>query len=188
MKLFAKICILFAASVVSAPQLSSFAAEIEDSYFSESYTVEKTEFRLVGVGLLRHWGFKAYTGAFYLERGVDIDQALADSAKRLELEYYTSIEGRDFGPATEKSIAKNVDSDTYLRLRPQIDHLNSLYEDVQPGDRYSLTYVPGIGTELALNGVPKGTIKGVDFAAALFSIWLGDAPINETFKKQILGL
>ena len=188
MKLFAIIGFIFAASVLSAPHLSSSAAEIEDSYFSESYTVENTEFRLVGVGLLRYWGFKAYTGAFYLKRGVDIDQALGDSAKRLELEYYTSIKGKDFGPATEKSIAKNVDSDTYLRLRPKIDQLNSLYEDVQPGDRYSLTYVPGSGTELALNGVSKGTIKGADFAAALFSIWLGDVPINESFKEQILGL
>ena len=188
MKLFFISCLLFAASAVSAPQLSSFAAEIEDSYFSESYTVEKTEFRLVGVGLLRYWGFKAYTGAFYLERGVDIDQALADSAKRLELEYYTSIEGGDFGPATKEGIAKNVDPETFLRLRSQIDDLNSLYEDVQPGDRYSLTYIPGKGTELALNGIPKGIIEGADFAAALFSIWLGDVPINESFKKQILGL
>jgi len=59
---------------------------------------------------------------------------------------------------------------------------------METGDRYSLTYIPGKGTELALNGEHKGTIEGSEFAAALFSIWLGNKPIDKTFKKQILGL
>lgn len=53
---------------------------------------------------------------------------------------------------------------------------------------YSLTYIPGKGTALALNGEPKGLIEGADFAAAVFSIWLGPKPMNKSFKKQILGL
>jgi hypothetical protein len=62
-----------------------------------------------------------------------------------------------------------------------------LYVDVQPGDRYSLTYIPGRGTELALNGEPRGVIEGAEFAAALFSIWIGREPIDKSFKNQILG-
>jgi nicotinate-nucleotide pyrophosphorylase len=85
-------------------------------------------------------------------------------------------------------ISKNIDTQTFQRIRPQIDHHNSLYEDVQPGDRYSLTYIPGRGTELALNGKIKGIIKGADFASALFSMWLGKFPMNEPFKKQLLRL
>jgi hypothetical protein len=84
-------------------------------------------------------------------------------------------------------VAKNVDLQTYERLRPKFAHYNSLYEDVKPGDRYALTYVPGRGTELTLNGQPKGVIEGEDFAKALFSIWLGPEPINGSFKDQLLG-
>jgi hypothetical protein len=163
------------------------AAEIEGIHFSDSYIADNTKLRLTGVGLLRYWGFKAYVGALYLEEGVSIDEVMSDTAKRIELEYFRSIKGKDFGPATNKSIAKNVDSKTFDRLRPQIEYHNSLYQDVQPGDRYSLTYVPGRGTELALNGEPKGIIEGAKFAAAVFSIWLGPNPMNETFKKQLLG-
>ena len=164
------------------------AAEIEGAYFRESLTVDNTTLNLKGAGLLRYWGFKAYVGAFYLEEGSTIEEALSDRAKRIEIEYLRPIKGKDFGPATDKGIAKNVDSSTFKRLRPQIDYHNSLYEDVQPGDRYSLTYLPGKGTELALNGEPKGLIEGADFAAAVFSIWLGPKPINKSFKEQILGL
>ena len=163
------------------------AAQVEGISYSDSYFVDNTKLRLTGAGLLRYWGFKAYTGALYLEDGASIDDVLSDTAKRIELEYFRSIKGKDFGPATNESIAKNVDPKTFERLRPQIDFHNSLYEDVQPGDRYSLTYIPGRGTELALNGEPKGLIEGADFAAAVFSIWLGSKPINESFKKQILG-
>jgi len=163
------------------------AAEIEGIRFSDTYVADNTKLRLTGVGLLRYWGFKAYVGAFYLEEGTPIDSFSSDKAKRIELEYFRSINGKDFVPATNKSIDKNVDAKTFDRLRPQIEFHNSLYQDVQPGDRYALTYVPGKGTELALNGQPKGIIEGAEFAAAVFSIWLGPEPMNETFKKQLLG-
>ena len=163
------------------------AAEVEGTYYTDSYLSYDTKLRLTGTGLLRYWGFKAYTGAFYLDETASIDDILSDTAKRIELEYFRPIKGKDFGPATDKSIAKNVDSETFNQLRPQIDYHNSLYEDVQPGDRYSLTYIPGRGTELALNGESKGIIEGADFAAAVFSIWLGSKPISKSFKKQILG-
>ena len=163
------------------------AAEIEGIRFTDTFVAENTKLRLTGVGLLRYWGFKAYVGAFYLKEGASLNDFMSDTAKRIELEYFRSIKGKDFGPATNKSIAKNVDSKTFDRLRPQIEFHNSLYQDVQAGDRYSLTYVPGKGTELALNGQPKGIIEGAEFAAAVFSIWLGPKPMNETFKKQLLG-
>jgi hypothetical protein len=141
------------------------------------------------VGLLRYLGlFKVYAGAFYLEKGAPINDALSDRAKRIEVEYLRTFKGEDFGPATVEMMKKNVDKATVDKLRRQIDYHNSLYEDVGPGDRYALTYIPGRGTELALNGEPKGVIEGADFATALFSIWIGQEPIDESFKRQIMGL
>ena len=113
---------------------SAYAAEVQGINFSDNYAVEDKNLRLTGAGLLRYWSFKAYTGALYLEEGASIDDVLSDTAKRIELEYFRSIKGKDFGPATDKSIAKNVDSKTFKRLRTQIDYHNSLYEDVQPGE------------------------------------------------------
>lgn len=165
-----------------------FAAEVAGTKFRTAHIVEGKNLRLTGAGLFRYWGFKAYTGALYLEEGAPVEAVLSDTAKRIELEYFRAIKGEDFGPATDKIIAKNVDDKTYERLREQIDYHNSLYEDVQPGDRYSLTYIPGRGTELALNGEPRGIIEGDEFAQAVFSIWLGPRPIDRSFKQQILGL
>ena len=68
-----------------------------------------------------------------------------------------------------------------------IDQLAALYRDVEPGDRYALTFAPGRGTQLLLNGAPLGSIDGDDFAAAVFAIWLGADPIDRGFRDRLLG-
>ncbi len=165
------------------------AAEIEGINFEDQFSIEDTALKLRGTGLLRVMAFiKVYVGALYLPEDCPSELALSDVPKRLEVEYFRSIAADDFGPATNKKIIENVGPQTYERLRSRIEYHNSLYQDVQPGDRYSLTYRPGKGTELALNGEPKGVVEGADFAAALFSIWLGPKPISESLKKGLLDL
>ncbi len=189
MKSIKNTAVVFLFFFVLMHPLAAGAAELGEIKFENRYKAPETGLELRGVGLLRYLGvFKAYAGAFYLEEGAPINQALADRAKRIEVEYFRSFKGEDFGPATVEMMEKNVDKATIERLRQQIDHHNSLYEDVGPGDRYALTYIPGRGTELALNGEPKGIIEGADFATALFSIWIGQKPIDESFKQQIMGL
>ena len=72
--------------------------------------------------------------------------------------------------------------------RLELEEFNTFYQDVQPGDRYALTYRPGSGTELSLNGTPLGLIAGDDFAAAVFAIWLGTDPIDTDFRDALLGV
>jgi hypothetical protein len=181
--------VVFLSLILLTQPLAAGAAEIADIKFENQYTAPETGLELKGVGLLRYLGlFKVYAGAFYLEKGAPINDALSDRAKRIEVEYLRTFKGEDFGPATVEMMKKNVDKATIDKLRRQIDYHNSLYEDVGPGDRYALTYIPGRGTELALNGKPKGVIEGADFATALFSIWIGQEPIDESFKRQIMGL
>ena len=132
--------------------------------------------------------FKAYVAALYVQEGVSPDAVLSDVPKRLEIEYFWPIEGQDFGPAAEKILKDNVPADTLARLRARLDEINALYVDVKPGDRYSLTHIPGVGTELALNDTPRGIIEGDDFAAAYFAIWLGPKPLNDSLRDKLLGL
>ena len=181
--------IIIAGLVLAASQSHAKTTEIADIKFYKSYKIAENELELKGVGLLRYLGLiKAYAGALYLAEGVSVDEALSDKPKRIEVEYMMAFKGEDFGPATVKMMEKNVSKERLERIRDQINFHNSLYEDVEPGDRYSLTYIPGRGTELALNGEPKGVVEGSEFASALFSIWIGQKPIDKSFKKQILGL
>lgn len=176
-------------SLILFSSLTSHASQVKSVTFQDTYETGEGSLKIRGTGLLRYMVLiKAYVGVLYLPENVSSNEALSDVPKRLEVEYFQHIKGEAFGPATRKLIAANVDDETFAKLKEKIEHHATFYEDVKPGDRYSLTYLPGIGTELALNGIPKGTIEGADFAAALFAIWLGPRPMDESFKSQILGL
>ncbi|MCG6911235.1 MAG: chalcone isomerase family protein [Deltaproteobacteria bacterium] len=180
------------ALVVSAVLLSGMgasAAEIEGVVFQDSITVDGKELPVRGTGLFRYLGFiKAYVGALYMPDDISPERVLADIPKRLEIEYFHAIKGEDFGAATNKILSQNLDAATLERLMPRVELHNNLYRDVKPGDRYTLTYMPGRGTELALNGEPLGMIEGKDFASAIYAMWLGDKPMNKSFKRQLMGV
>jgi len=164
------------------------AATVAGVEFADHTEWNGTRLRLNGVGLFRYRIFiKGYVAALYLGEGVAVDRVLDDVPRRLEIEYLWSLPAKGFARATVEGIARNVDAATLARLRGSIDRLNALYEDVVPGDRYSLTYVPGVGTELALNGEPRGVIEGAEFSAALFAIWIGGQPVDKPLREQLLA-
>jgi len=164
------------------------AAEIEGVVFSDFYQAGPVTMSLHGVGAAKFLrAVKVYAAALYLVPGARPEQVLQDIPKRLELSYFRPIEAGDITRAAEKNLSDNVAQATIKTLRPRIDQMHRLYENVKPGDRYGLTYVPGVGTELALNGQRKGIVEGADFAAAYFSIWLGPDPINQPLKDGLLN-
>jgi hypothetical protein len=164
------------------------AARIEGVLFDDSITIQEKTLTMRGVGLLRYRVvIKAYVGAFYLDKNHQAGQVFADVPKRIELEYFHDIPASDFVKSTTIMIERNISPRELNALLPQLDQMNALYRDVQPGDRYAATYLPGVGTELALNGKPLGVVPGFEFANAYFSIWLGEHPIDKGFRDHLLG-
>jgi len=184
------LAILTAALLTAAiPLAGASSVEVDGVRFARTVNAHEQQLRLQGFGLLKVMMFvKAYAGALYLPESAPPEQALGPVAKHLVLEYYHAITSEDFGKATRMKILDNVDAAEAERLKTRIDRLAAMYRNVQPGDRYALTYVPGEGTRLSLNGEVLGSIPGDDFARAVFSIWLGANPIDETFRDRLLGV
>jgi hypothetical protein len=162
--------------------------EVEGVTFAPAVSSGGQRLQLHNAGLLRYrLIIKADVAALYLGEGVEPGAALSDVPKRLEAEYFWALKGSDFGPVTEEGMRRNVAAATLAALRPRLEQFSRLFVDVQPSDRYALTYVPGVGTEVSLNGRPLGTVAGADFAAALFAIWLGPQPLDERLKQTLLA-
>lgn len=162
------------------------AAEIEGVRFAERVMGEAPlELRSTALFRYRYW-FKVYVAALYLAPGVDLRRVLEDVPKRLEIEYFYGFSAEDFARSTLSKISDNFEPDVVEGLKPRIEALSQLFRPVDPGDRYALTYVPGGGLELSLNGETLGVVEGADLAAAMFSIWLGDRPLDRSVKEQLL--
>jgi hypothetical protein len=167
------------------------AAEIEGVRFVDNLSVDNVQLQLHGTGLLRYRVLiKAYVAALYLAESFGGEATpttvLADTPRRLEIEYFWMIPANEFAKATVEGISQSTDPETFARLRDRIDRLNKMYENIEPGDRYALTYLPGAGTELAHNGRRLGMIEGADFSSALFAIWLGERALDDSLRSQLL--
>ncbi len=182
------IVIIFVLMIATPGKSEGTTVEVAGMQFANVHQAETTDLPLRGQGLLRYMIFiKAYAGVLYMPADVDHRRVLDPVPRRLELAYFHAINAADFAKATRQKMADNVSPAEMTRLNERLERFNALYRDVAPGDRYALTYFPGQGTELSLNGQRLGVIRGDDFAAAVFAIWLGPKPIDRGFKKALLG-
>lgn len=173
--------------LATAPAVRA-AVEVEGVRFPARHVLGDDPLELRGAAVLR-WRslIRAYAAALYLPPGTPSSDALGDVPKRLEIQYFRAIEAEAFGQAADALLRRNLDADLYTSLRDRLDELHASYEPVAPGDRYALTYRPGIGTELAKNGRPLAVVPGADLAAAYFSLWLGPRPIDVSLRERLLG-
>jgi hypothetical protein len=183
-----RIHVIAVASALTLIATAAESARVEGIEFPDELMLGEQPLELRGTALLRYRIiFRAYAAALYLKPDTNASRVLDDVPRRLEIEYFWSIPASGFIEATLDGIRKNVDAETWERLGPKIEQFEKLYRDVEPGDRYQLTYLPNVGTELALNGTSQGRVEGAEFSRALFSIWLGAEPFDESLKRQLLG-
>lgn len=149
---------------------------------------DDTRFELVGQGAFR-WKRLIHAYDASLHAGKDSAPAtlLTGAPIRLEIHYRREFSAADIVSGGDALLRRNVTAAAWQSLQDRLAKLNRAYVDVKPGDRYTLTYVPGKGTTLRLNGNPLVTVEGADFAAAYFRIWLGEDPISPQLRDLLLG-
>ena len=72
-------------------------------------------------------------------------------------------------------------------LKQRLAQFVGAIPDLKEGQQLVITYHPGKGTVLTSSAGTTVTIPGKDFSDALFSVWLGGIPVDETLKKGLLG-
>lgn len=115
------------------------------------------------------------------------EKPLEGGAVRLEFKYHRPFSARQVAEGGNALLEKNVSPDEWKALQPSLERLNRAYVSVQPGDRYTLTHVPGRGLTLRLNGKPLVTVEGDDFGPKYLRIWLGKEPIHKGLRDWLLG-
>ena len=99
---------------------------------------------------------------------------------------YKEVEGPKVTEAFREGFAANS-SASLPSLQARLDAFCALWPTMRAGDRAEMTYVPGAGTTLAINGKELGRTEGKDFADALFLVWLGTKPADSGLKEGLLG-
>ena len=169
---------------------AAYPRERDGVTFPERITVDGVELILNGLGTREATIFKVnvYVAALYLQTpGRDGESICrAEETKRLVLQFVRKVDRSDITAAWTEGFEKNA-GDALPEYADRIQTLNSWMTGMADGERMSFTYTPAAGLEVAVRGEARGTIKGSDFAAVFFSIWLGDAPPNRGLREGLLG-
>lgn len=169
-----------------SPALWAQTVSEEGQRFERTLEENGQRYELVGSGVFTYMIWTAYAGAYYQAEGETDPRPQSDIPRRLELAYFHGIEAEEFADATTETLQKNLTAYEYSQLEDDINAFNQRYQDVEPQDRYVLSW-DGDTLRLALNGEVLFEGGNAELASALFGIWLGERPLGEDFRDALLG-
>lgn len=177
-------CLLVGAVAVEAREVAgvTLAEEVQ--------AADGTTLTLNGAGVRSKLFFKIYVAALYLEHpATEVAPILTtEGHRRMEMHFlYDKVEKGKLVEAWNEGFAGNVAEAERQALAERISRFNEMFGDVKKGETIVLDYVPGKGTSVSVAGGDNGVVEGRDFSDALLAIWLGDKPVTEQLKKELLG-
>lgn len=166
------------------------AKEVSGISIKELFTYDTTTLQLQGTGIRDKFFMDLYIASFYtLKPHQDATPLLsADEPMALSLHILSSlITSEKMEEATREGFLNATGGNT-AALQKQIETFIAIFkEPISLNDRYDFFYFPSKGVLIFKNSLLKSTIDGLEFKKALFGIWLGDKPAQESLKKNLLG-
>jgi len=182
-----KLILIFLVTIFA---VSTYAAsDTGDVNFQDTYITDSGELHLNGAGLRKKFVIKVYAAALYLLEKSETAQSIIEADKPMVIRMvmiYEGVSPEKISKSYFEGFENNMGDIAPYEVR--LAELCSWFtEDSKTGDIYDISYEPERGTSLIINGERKGTIQGLDFKKAMFSVWLGESPADKKLKKALLG-
>jgi len=149
--------------------------------------------QLNGAGVRYKAVFKVYAAGLYLPRkaGAPEEVLAMPGAKRMHITMLRDIDSSELGKLFSRGMEDNMERAAFSRLVPGVMRMSQIFSDhkrLGPGDSFTVDWVPGAGTVIAVKGVQQGEpFKEPEFFNALLRIWLGPKPADWQLKDALLG-
>ena len=144
---------------------------------------------LNGLALRTKFFIKVYVGGLYLPQK---EKAAAkvmseDVPRRMVMHFLYSVSKDQMCDAWKEGLEQNSPK-AAPDVKKAFTTLCAWMEPIPKGNELTLTYTPGKGTEVQVNGKTKGTLEGKATSDAILGTWIGPDPgPGADFKKGVLG-
>lgn len=174
---------------LSLASVGAYAAEVGGVRLDDRTTVNGQPLVLNGAAMRKKLFIKVYAAGLYLPAKQANPAAIlaADTPRRMTMHFVFSVDKAKIAEAWTEGLEANTPGAS-AEVKNNFKTLESWMEDVKDGQNIVLTYVPGTGTTVEVNGHMKGTLPGKATADAILNTWIGPKPgPGDDFKKGILG-
>ena len=180
---------LILAAALTLTAVTAGAATVAGTKIEDTTTVAGQNLVLNGAGLRKKFVVKVYVGALYLPSKQSNAAAIlaADAPRRMVMHFLYDVDKGKMAEAWADGLKDNTPNAS-AEVKTAFKTLSTWMEDMKEGQRIVLTYAPGTGTTVEVNGKNKGTLGGKAVADAILNTWVGPKPgPGADFKKAILG-
>src|SRR5881392_3816814 len=138
-----------------------FAGTLAGVKMDDTTSVNGQNLVLNGMGLRKKLFIKIYVGGLYLPaKQANAATVLAtDQPRRMVMHFLYSVSKNQMCDAWEEGLTDNT-ANASAEVKTAFTTLCSWMEPIPSGNRLTLTYVPGSGTTVEVNGKVKGTLPG----------------------------
>ena len=144
---------------------------------------------LNGMGLRSKFFIKIYVGGLYLPQKEKTAAKILsdDTPRRMVMHFLYSVKKDQMCEAWNEGLEQNTPK-APVEVKKGFNTLCNWMEAIPKGHELVLTYTPGKGTEVEVNGKSKGVLPGKSTADAILGTWIGPDPgPGQDFKKAVLG-
>lgn len=178
---------LFASNAIAQKQIV-----LEGITLPRTITFEDKTLQLNGAGSRSKMWTDVYIQALYLnplsQNAKEIINDNFEMSMRIEI-ISSLVSSGKFSKALHTGFEKSAGAD-FDKYKAQMESLKKiLSDDIKKGDVFELTYSPKDSSmHIIKNRENIGKIAGLDFKKIFFGIWLGDKPVDEILKNNLLGI
>lgn len=165
------------------------AAEVGGVKVADTTTVNGQHLVLNGAAMRKKLFIKVYAAGLYLPAKQANPAAIiaADTPRQMTMHFVFNVDKAKIAEAWTEGLTANTPNAS-AEVKSNFQKLESMMEDVNKGQNIVLTYVPGTGTTVTVNGKNKGTLPGKATADAILMTWIGPKPgPGDDFKSGVLG-
>jgi hypothetical protein len=192
----AAIGVLVAAAALTAP--AAQARDVNEPRSGTVFADRSGDMSLLGVGLRTRTFLKVkvYAIGLYVADAALKGPLAAHKGKTTSPAFYRDLVAGDFPKQVTMKFLRGVSADQIRDAfreslagadKARLETFLGYFGDTKEGEEYVIRWTPGVGLETTVAGQAKPAIDDKAFAAAVFGIWLGDKPVQEDIKKDVVA-
>jgi hypothetical protein len=176
----------------------SLAQGVVEPRSGASFAAKDGSVTLLGVGVRTRTMLKVkvYAIGLYVDDAALTGPLAVHKGKTSSPEFYRDLVWGDFPKQVVLKFVRDVTASqiqgAFREALPtanksRVDAFAEYFGDTKVGQEYVIRWAPGGVLQTTVAGAAKPPIEDKDFAAAVFGIWLGEKPIQDDLKRDLVA-